>query len=105
MQNVSPQDFQSAIQKNDPTALFIDVRTPEEHADMRIEGVKNIPIDTIPENLDELKKYKKIYVHCLHGGRSKRTCEFLDSQFPVNTFNLVGGIDAYEKKGFEILRI
>lgn len=104
MQNASPQDFQSAIQKDDPTAILIDVRTPEEHREMRIEGVINMPIDTIEENIEELKKYNKIYVHCLHGGRSKRVCEFLDSQFPVNTFNLVGGIDAYEKKGYSICR-
>lgn len=104
MQNVSPQEFRNAIQKDHANAIFIDVRTPEEHAEMRIEEVINIPIDLITENLEKLKKYNKIYVHCLHGGRSRRTCEFLDKAFAVNTFNLSGGIDAYMKKGYEVIK-
>ena len=58
-------------------ATIIDVRTPAEFMGGHVAGSINIPLDEIPEKLDELKKMENIILCCASGNRSGRANMFL----------------------------
>ena len=53
-------------------AIVLDVRTQAEWNDGHIENAKHIVLNTIPQNLEEIKSYNKpIIAVCKSGGRSQ----------------------------------
>lgn len=77
--------------------LFVDCRTPAEHAVASIPQAQLIPMSQIPERLAELEPYRHvpIVIHCHHGGRSRRVAEWLRENGFCRAQNMVGGIDAW----------
>jgi phage shock protein E len=61
-------------------ATIIDVRTPGEFAMGNVDGSINIPLNTIPEHIEELKKYDQIVLCCASGGRSNTAYQYLQQQ-------------------------
>ena len=51
-------------------AVIIDVRTPGEYAGGHIKGSKNIPLQSIQQNLSKIPKDKVIITCCASGMRS-----------------------------------
>jgi rhodanese-related sulfurtransferase len=69
---ISAEELQMLITNGlEKDSAIIDVRTPAEFEKGAIAGAKNIPVDTILNQLDQLRSYKKIYLYCLSGGRSQ----------------------------------
>ncbi len=58
-------------------ATIIDVRTPEEFMGGHVAGSINIPLNEIPDKLDELKEMENIVLCCASGNRSGRASMFL----------------------------
>lgn len=87
-----------AILSGDFQGLLVDVREPEEHAVAHIEGARLIPLNTLPERLDELPKDREILVHCKAGGRSARAVQFLLEHGFSQVKNVSGGMDAWLKE-------
>lgn len=94
--------FCEALQSPEPDAVFIDVRTPEEYAAWHIEGVINMPIDTVQDHLEELRSKDAIYVHCQRGGRAGRACALLDGFGLTNVRKFTGGLDEWREAGLPI---
>ncbi len=62
-------------------ATIIDVRTPEEFNMGNVTGSINIPLDTIPQRIEEIKGFKKpLVLCCASGGRSFAACQYLSQQ-------------------------
>jgi phage shock protein E len=62
-------------------AIVIDVRTPGEFASGHPKGAKNIPLDTLPGKIDQIKGWKKpVVVCCASGMRSARAKSLLTSK-------------------------
>ena len=82
---------------DDPTALLLDCRTPEEHATARIEGAVLIPMQELAERVGEIDAWRagQIIVHCHHGVRSLRVTHWLRDRGYENVSSLRGGIDAW----------
>ena len=78
--------------------FLLDVRKPREAKIAEIGGTL-IPLDELPDRLDELKEHRdqEIIVHCRSGGRSERAVQFLRSQ-GFNAYNLKGGILAWSNE-------
>lgn len=75
-------------------AVLVDVREADEYGFCRIEGSKHIPLSEFAERAPkELAKDAEILIHCHHGGRSQRACEFLEGQGYSDLSNVAGGID------------
>lgn len=75
-------------------AVLVDVREADEYGFCRIEGSMHIPLSEFAERaLKELGKDAELLIHCHHGGRSQRACEFLAGQGYTNLANVTGGID------------
>jgi monothiol glutaredoxin len=74
--------------------VFIDVRTPGEAMQAKIEGARLLDDDVMTE-LRALPKDTPLVFHCHHGGRSLRAAQhFVDLGFS-EVYNVVGGIDAW----------
>jgi phage shock protein E len=51
-------------------ALVVDVRTPAEYKDGHVKGAINLPLQTLGNNLNKLKKDQVIITCCRSGSRS-----------------------------------
>ena len=75
--------------------LFIlDVREPFEYQIAQIGG-KLIPLNDVPQRLNEIPREREIIVQCKSGGRSQRVAELLKQQGYPSVVNLAGGILAW----------
>lgn len=76
--------------------VLVDCREADEHEFSRIEGARHIPLSNFENQATKvLNKEDPIFIHCHHGGRSLRACEFLESQGYKKVSNVTGGIDAW----------
>lgn len=91
------QFFWDDVEKlpRDGSVTLLDVRTPVEVSRGSIDGFKNIPLDSLRENLDSLPKDKPVYVHCHSGLRSYIACRILTGS-GYDCYNLAGGWRLYE---------
>lgn len=88
------KQLQERLQNGD-TMLLLDVREPNEYAYAHIAGSIHIPLNQIPERIQELNNEQDIVVICHHGMRSQQACLFLEQYGFNQLYNLKGGIDAW----------
>jgi rhodanese-related sulfurtransferase len=78
----------------DKNKQFVDVRTPEEFQLNHIQGFKNIPLQQLPQRMNELSKEKEVVVICQSGIRSRKASSLLKKHgFKVT--NVKGGVSAW----------
>ena len=90
---MSVQEFKRRRDAGDDLFL-LDVREPFEYQIAQIGG-HLIPINELPDRVDELDPAKEIVVQCKSGGRSQRAAEFLAKNGFARLHNLAGGITAW----------
>lgn len=90
----------------DPAVFVLDVRTPGENAEGRIERSALVPVDELANRLAELPadKEKPILVYCAMGGRSARAAALLASKGWTTVFNLEGGITGWKEENRAIVK-
>lgn len=98
MQNVTPFEAQEILKQN-PTAVLVDVREPEEVAEISVQNAKLIPLSQLSDRLSELAGHSQIFFLCRSGGRSARAALFAESEGVKNTHNVSGGIMSWEMAG------
>jgi rhodanese-related sulfurtransferase len=79
-------------------AVLVDVRRQEEHDEAHIPGAVLIPLDQIPDRLDEIPTAGDVLVICRSGARSAVACEFLNAS-GVTASNVAGGMLAWIDSG------
>jgi rhodanese-related sulfurtransferase len=83
-------------------AVLLDVRTPEEYYAEHVERAKWIPLDELPERLEELDREKAILAcFCRSGYRSSHACHILQKNGFKKLYNVRGGIIAWKEAGFK----
>jgi len=66
---------------NAATASIVDVRTPGEFMMGNVEGSINIPLNEVPERVEEFMTMSKpLVLCCASGGRSGQAAGFLENQ-------------------------
>jgi rhodanese-related sulfurtransferase len=87
----------SLLDAGDPHFLLLDCREPDEHAMVRIDGAKLIPMSELAVRHAELAPYRerRIVVYCHHGGRSLRVARWLREQGFASAQSMAGGIDQW----------
>ena len=83
---------------------LLDVRTPGEHRQFRLEGAQLIPIDQLMKRLAELPVDRPILVYCAVGSRSAQAVNYLARRGYPELYNLSGGIYAWAQKGYPVLQ-
>jgi rhodanese-related sulfurtransferase len=90
----------------DARPLILDVREPwETHtasvqplADAASFDVLFMPMQSIPQRLNELPQDRTIACLCHHGMRSQQVAAFLQRQGFEQVINIAGGIDAWSRE-------
>ncbi|NJC27530.1 rhodanese-like domain-containing protein [Neolewinella antarctica] len=95
--DLSPSEF--AVKMNDHNVVLIDVRTPGEVAQGKIEGALELDyraanIEAVIAQLDPDKTY---LVYCAVGGRSAKVADLLIANGAAEVYNLAGGYGAWPK--------
>lgn len=78
------------------TLDVIDIREDFEVQMGMLEGAVHIPMNTIPERLNELDGDKTYYIVCAHGVRSERVTQYLTEQH-YKVVNVQGGMAEIEQ--------
>jgi len=94
VKQISATELHAKIQNEEPL-LLLDVREPDEFRYAHIAGSVLIPLQQIPQRLDELNLQQAIVVICHHGMRSQQAAHYLVHSGFENITNLTGGIDAW----------
>jgi phage shock protein E len=77
-------------------ASVVDVRTPGEYVDGHYPGAINIPLNELPQRLDEFKEMKKpIVAYCRSGARSGMAVSVLKQNGFNEVYNGGGLFDLY----------
>ena len=79
--------------KNNEVVL-LDVREPYEIEICNVRGSLFIPMNEIPQNIEQLDKEKRYAVICHSGVRSLYVSNYLNS-LGYSTLNVIGGIDRW----------
>lgn len=75
---------------------IIDVRTPSEFKAGHIPSAINMPLDTLPKQLKQLKTYDTLLVYCKSGVRSAKAAELLASN-GFTVLNFTEGYDHFKR--------
>ena len=91
--SISTTDLQGILK--DSSKQFIDVRTPGEYKGRHISQFKNMPLNSLPNQLSKLDKSKEIVVICQSGMRSSKACQILKQNGFTNVTNVRGGMSQW----------
>ena len=96
IQEISVRDLADKMQAGMPIYL-IDVRQTWEHETAALPGSKLVPLNELPNRLQELRPPDGALVvtYCHHGVRSLTAAAFLERKGFERVFSLGGGIDAW----------
>ena len=97
MKSITPTEF-AAIDG----AVLIDVREPNEVAEVSVPGAILLPMSGIQERLGEVPE-GTVYIMCHSGGRSARVAKFLEEQ-GHDAVNVEGGITRWQAEGLPVQR-
>jgi rhodanese-related sulfurtransferase len=99
MQNITVEELKARMDAGEKLNLF-DCREPHEYAEFNI-GAKLIPLGQIQsmqlDGLEDLKE-EEVIIYCRSGNRSGQACMFLDAMGFKNTWNVTGGMLAWQEK-------
>lgn len=82
--NNTKEDLGALITKG---AFLVDVREPSEFAGGSVKGAVNIPLGTIPTNIEQFKNKESVIVFCRSGNRSGQAKSFLEQNGITHVVN------------------
>ncbi len=94
MRDVSPTEIAKALDGDQPPWL-LDVREPWEWSLVKIDRATLIPMNQVPDALEQIPSDQVIAVMCHHGGRSAQVGYYLEQQGFSQVLNVAGGIEAW----------
>ena len=95
MHIISAIELNSLLQSDDKKPLLLDVREPNEYEYCHIDNSMLMPMQSIPNQLDQLPKDEMIVTICHHGMRSQQVARFLLDNGFSHVTNLSGGVHAW----------
>ncbi len=90
-------------QQESRQCFLIDVRTPEEYAQVHVPGARLICLDTLDARTHEISKDVDTYLICRSGARSAKALEQLRDQHGFTRLtNVSGGTLAWVEAGYSV---
>ncbi len=83
-------DIETLSSRLEAGATVFDVRQPHEYEEVRVPGVRLVPLAEVPDRVEEFATDDTVYVICRSGARSARAVEFLRAQ-GIDAVNVAGG--------------
>ncbi len=97
MLQMTPKECFDQLASEQPPVL-LDVREDWELAIAGLSAAIHIPMDQVPERMDELDMKRPVVVMCRSGARSMQVASFLIQNGFPRVFNLKGGILAWSEQ-------
>ncbi|MDK7374997.1 MBL fold metallo-hydrolase [Weeksella virosa] len=94
--------FKKYLNRSD--VQLIDVRTVGEYKAGHIQGLQNIPLNTIEQDLSKIDKNKPVVLHCQSGVRAAMAYSILRKNGFENIINYSGGINDWVEKKNELVQ-
>lgn len=94
---IEPQTLQTSIEAKEPV-LVLDVREAWELEIARLPFATHLPMNQIPDRLEELPRDQPIIVMCRSGVRSLQVAQYLEQRGFDRVANLAGGILAWRER-------
>lgn len=99
MKEISVEELKQKLDSGEKVNL-IDCREPHEYEEANLGG-KLVPLGKIQtmqtEDIEHLKD-EEVIIHCRSGKRSMMACLMLEQMGFTNTYNVTGGILAWQEK-------
>ena len=96
IREITPTELQQLLGGDNPPSL-IDVREEGEAAICAIDGSTLIPMNSLPQRLQEIPKDRRVVLYCHSGMRSMMAGQWL-SQQGFDALSLAGGIDRWARE-------
>jgi hydroxyacylglutathione hydrolase len=93
---------QLALRDREHDVQVVDVRGASEWDAGHIPGVRNIPLVTLADHLDQLTPDRPVVLHCQGGGRASIAASMLKARGFEDVSNLVGGYRAWNTAGLAV---
>jgi len=94
-EEVDPTTVARKLKERPDSILLLDVREPFERRMAVIVPSLHIPMNDIPDRLEEIPRDREVVVYCHSGARSLMVAGFLEGNGFPSVANLSGGIDAW----------
>src|SRR5690625_1597413 len=75
---------------------FLDIRCPENYERLHVYGFRNIPLNRLKKEIDNLSKDKKVVVLCQRGVYGNEACRILKRRGFTDLANVRGGVVTWE---------
>ena len=94
---VDSPEAQSIIEAEPDQTVVVDVRRDDEWVTGHVSGAIHIPIDDLPDRIEEVPRDKKVLFICAAGVRSGLACEVAASMGfdSVNLYNIEDGTPSW----------
>jgi phage shock protein E len=94
--DISPDEAKERLD-NEENVFLIDVRTPQEYAEIHIPQSISLPLNQLDSEISKITKDKNadLIVYCLSGRRAAAACIRLTAMGYVNVNNM-GGIQSWQ---------
>jgi len=96
IREITPTELQELLAAENPPSL-IDVREEGEAAICAIDGSTLIPMNSLPQRLQEIPRDRPVVLYCHGGMRSMMAGQWL-SQQGFDALSLAGGIDRWARE-------
>jgi hydroxyacylglutathione hydrolase len=96
---INAEAFASLYVMNDEPIYLLDARRKSEYDSEHLVGAENFPLDFINQQMSQLDRNKKYYIHCAGGYRSVIMASILKSRGYDNLVNIRGGYKLLSQTG------
>ncbi len=93
IESITADDLADVLKKN-PNINLLDSRRPTEYAAEHVESAESVPLDFINDNMNDLDRRRKYYIHCATGFRSVIMASILKSRGFEHVTDIAGGFAA-----------
>lgn len=97
MKDITPKQLKSRLDAGEDIDI-IDVREDWEVAQGMLANAIHIPMDDIPDNVDQISHDTPVVIMCHSGSRSEQVAMWMETEGFDNVLNLVGGIDQWSRE-------
>lgn len=103
MEQITMSELKDRLDQLGKDELVLDVRTPEEFADGHVPGSRNVTHEEVNSIAEELKNFKRVYIHCRSGKRAQMAYAALNQQGLENLVCIAdGGMMDWAEAGYPI---
>ncbi|HEX6922882.1 MAG TPA: rhodanese-like domain-containing protein [Bacillales bacterium] len=96
VERITPEDAEKCLQQ-DRSLIVLDVRINTEVKGGKIPGARNIPLQELPNRINEMAKDKEYICVCRSGNRSGKAAKFLKKK-GYKVKNMSGGMMNWKGK-------